>query len=202
MIRRRQWHSTPVPLPGKSHGQRSLVAYSPWGRYKSDTTEWLHFHFSLSCTGEGNGNPLQYSCLENSRDRRAWGARVHGGIEWDNTEQACRAQRTRAPSHIPVPAQKAEVLSPVTTQLEYQIPSCPFPTSFQTSWKDGKTALLPSSLLTKLEWYSPRSGPLRLPQLWNKGKGQAYHQRTLELSPGNWLYVKQNVGKFEPKGCF
>ena len=47
--RRRQWHPTPVLLPGKSHGWRSLVGCSPWGREKSDTTERLHFHFSLSC---------------------------------------------------------------------------------------------------------------------------------------------------------
>ena len=52
---RRQWHPTPVLLPGKSHGRRSLVGYSPWGREESDTTEQLHFHFSLSCIGEGNG---------------------------------------------------------------------------------------------------------------------------------------------------
>ena len=43
--RRRRWHPTPVLLPGKSHGQRSLVGCSPWGRKKSDMTEWLHFHF-------------------------------------------------------------------------------------------------------------------------------------------------------------
>ena len=41
---RRQWHPTPVLLPGKSHGQRSLVGYSPWGRKESDTTEWLYLH--------------------------------------------------------------------------------------------------------------------------------------------------------------
>ena len=41
-------------------------------------TERLPFHFSLSCTGEGNGNPLQCSCLENPRDGRAWWAAVHG----------------------------------------------------------------------------------------------------------------------------
>ena len=76
--RRRQWHPTPVLLPGKSHGQRSLVGASPWGRSKSDTTEWLPFHFSLSCTGEGNGNPLQCSCLENPRDGGAWWAAVYG----------------------------------------------------------------------------------------------------------------------------
>ena len=61
--RRRQWHPTPVLLPGKSHGRRSLVGCNPWGREESDTTERLHFHLSLSRTGEGNGNPLQCSCL-------------------------------------------------------------------------------------------------------------------------------------------
>ena len=78
MVRRRQWHPTPVLLPGKSHGRRSLVDYSPWGLEESDTTERLHFHFSLSCTGEGNGNPLQCSCLENPRDRGAWWAAIYG----------------------------------------------------------------------------------------------------------------------------
>ena len=43
-----------------------------------DTTGWLHFHFSLSCIGEGNGNPLQCSCLENPRDGGAWWAAVYG----------------------------------------------------------------------------------------------------------------------------
>ena len=75
---RRQWHPTPVLLPGKSHGWRSLVGYSPWGREESDMTEQLHFHFSLSCIGEGNGNPLQCSCLENPRDGRAWWAANYG----------------------------------------------------------------------------------------------------------------------------
>ena len=75
---RRHWHPTPVLLPGKSHGQRSLVGCSPWGRSESDTTERLHFHFSLSPNGEGNGNPLQCSCLENPRDGRAWWAAVYG----------------------------------------------------------------------------------------------------------------------------
>ena len=58
----------------------SLVGYSPWGCYQSDTTEQLHFHFSLSCTGEGNGNPLQYSCLEKSMDRGTWWTTVHGVV--------------------------------------------------------------------------------------------------------------------------
>ena len=77
-LQRRQWHPTPVLLPGKSHGRRSLVGCSPWGRYESDTTERLHFYFSLSYNGEGNGSPLQCSCLENPRDGRAWWASVYG----------------------------------------------------------------------------------------------------------------------------
>ena len=76
--RRRRWHLTPVLLPGKSHEQRSLVGCSPWGREESDTTEQLHFHFTLSCIGEGNGNPLQCSCLKNPRDGAAWWAAVYG----------------------------------------------------------------------------------------------------------------------------
>ena len=63
---------TPVLLPGNSHGRRSLVDCSPLGCWELDTTQWLHFHFSLSCIGEGNGNPLQCSCLENPRDGGAW----------------------------------------------------------------------------------------------------------------------------------
>ena len=78
MNRRRQWHPTPVLLPGKPHGWRSLVGCSPWGRKELDTTERLHFHFSLSCIGEGNGNPLQCSCLENSRDGGIWWASIYG----------------------------------------------------------------------------------------------------------------------------
>ena len=62
----------------KSHGQRSLVGCSPWGHWELDATERLHFHFSLSCTGKGSGNPLQCSFLENPRDGGAWWAAVYG----------------------------------------------------------------------------------------------------------------------------
>ena len=75
---RRQRQPTPVFLPGKSHGRRSLEGCSPWDRWGSDTTEQFPFHFSRSCIGEGNGNPLQCSCLENPRDRGAWWAAVYG----------------------------------------------------------------------------------------------------------------------------
>ena len=51
------------------------------GLLEWDTTERLHFHFSLSCIGEGNGNPIQCSCLENPKDRGAWWAAVYGVAE-------------------------------------------------------------------------------------------------------------------------
>ena len=77
-VGRRQWHPTAVLLPGESHGRRILVCYSQWCFKESDRTEQLHFHFSLSCLGEGNGNPLQCSCLENPRNGGAWWAAVYG----------------------------------------------------------------------------------------------------------------------------
>ena len=77
-FQRRQWQPTPVLLPGKSHGWRSLVGCSPGGLEESDMTARFHFHFSFSCIGEGNSNPLQCSCLENPRDGRAWWAAVYG----------------------------------------------------------------------------------------------------------------------------
>ena len=91
--RRRQWHPTPVLLPGKSHGQRSLVGCSPWGRYELDATERLHFHVSLSCIREGNGNPLQCSCLENPRDGGAWWAAAYGVAQ--NRTRLKRLSRSR-----------------------------------------------------------------------------------------------------------
>ena len=83
---RRQWHLTSVLLPGKSRGQRSLEGFSPWGCWGSDTTERLHSHFSLLCIGEGNGNPLQCSCLENPRGGGGWWAAVYGVAQSDTTE--------------------------------------------------------------------------------------------------------------------
>ena len=97
---RRQWHPTPVLLPGKSHGQRSLVGCSPWGHEELDMTERLPFHFSLSCIGEGNGNPLQCSCLENPRDGRAWWAAVYGvaqsqtRLKWLSSSRARERSQT------------------------------------------------------------------------------------------------------------
>ena len=100
-MRRRQWHPTPVLLPGKSHGWRSLVGCSPWGREESDTTQRLPFHFSLSCIGEGNGNPLQCSCLENPGDGGAWWAAIYGvaqsqtGLKWLSSSSSRRLMKMR-----------------------------------------------------------------------------------------------------------
>ena len=102
-FRRRQWHPTPVLLPGKSHGWRSLVGCSPWGRKESDKAERLHFHFSLSCIGEGNGTPLQCSCLENPRDGGAWSAAVSGvaqsrtRLKWLSSSSSSRPFRNLVP---------------------------------------------------------------------------------------------------------
>ena len=71
----------------KIHGRRSLVGCSPWGCEELDMTERLHFHFSLSYIGEGNGNPLQCSCLENPRLQGSLvGCRLWGRTESDTTE--------------------------------------------------------------------------------------------------------------------
>ena len=111
---RRHWQPTLVLLPGKSHGRRSLVGCSPWGHWELDMTEQLHFHFSLSHIGEGNGNPLQYSCLENPRDGEAWWSAVCGvtqsqtWLKWlssssssGNTKMAILLKLTYTVSAIP-----------------------------------------------------------------------------------------------------
>ena len=91
---RRKWQPTPVFLPGESQGRRSLVGCPLWVRTESDTTECLHFHFSLSCIGEGNGNSLQCSCLENPRDWEPGGLPSMGlhrvGHDWSDLAVAHR----------------------------------------------------------------------------------------------------------------
>ena len=95
-FQRRQRHPTPVLLPGESHGRRSLVGCSPRGRQESDTTERLHFHFSLSCIGERNGNPLQCSYLENPRNGGTWSAAVFGVSQsWTRLERLSSSSSSR-----------------------------------------------------------------------------------------------------------
>jgi len=72
-------------LAWKVPWMEELGGCNPWGRKELDTTERLHFHFSLSSIGEGNGNPLQCSCLENPRDGGAWWAAVCGVTQSDTT---------------------------------------------------------------------------------------------------------------------
>ena len=100
-----QRHPAPVLSPGKSHGWRSLVGCTPWGRKESDMTERLHFHFSLSCIGEGNGNPLQCSRLENPRDRGAWWEAVYGVAQswtWLKRLSSSSSSSSRAMTERPV----------------------------------------------------------------------------------------------------
>ena len=76
LARRGKWQPTPVFLPGESCGQRSLVGCHLW---VTQSWTWLKLLSMHACIGEGNGNPLQCSCLENPRDRGAWWAAVVWG---------------------------------------------------------------------------------------------------------------------------
>ena len=105
-LQRRQWQPTLVLLLGESHGWRSLVGCSPWGRQESDTTDRLDFHFSLSCIGEGNGHPLHCSFLENPRDRGEWWAAVYGvaqswtWLKWLSSSSICEKQFQNSPTRV------------------------------------------------------------------------------------------------------
>ena len=97
---RRRWHPTQYSFLENPFGRRSLVGCSPWDRKELDTTERLSLHFSLSCSGEGNGNPRQCSCLENPRYRGAWWAAVYGVTQSRTrlkrlSRQSCRASMTK-----------------------------------------------------------------------------------------------------------
>ena len=110
---RRWWHPTPVLLPGESHGQRSLVGCSPWGREESNTTERLHLHFSLSCIGEGNGNPLQCSCLENPRDGGAWWAAIYGVTQSRTQLKWLSSSSSSRWDPMPWPSLNTEIPTPI-----------------------------------------------------------------------------------------
>ena len=77
-------HSSTLPVDG---GAWWAAIYGvAWGHEESEMTERLHFHFSLSCTEEGNGNPLQYSCLDNPRHGSLVGCHLWGCAELDMTD--------------------------------------------------------------------------------------------------------------------
>ena len=102
---RRKWQPTPVFLPGESQGWGSLVGCSPWGCEELDTTERIPFHFS--CIAEGNGNPLQCSCLENPGDGGAWWAAVYGvaqsqtRLKWLSSSSSIPGTLKLSPSPVP-----------------------------------------------------------------------------------------------------
>ena len=86
----RWWHPTLVLLPGKSHGRRSLVGCSPLGSRRVGH-DWAT---SLSRIREGNGNPLQCSCLENPRDGGAWCAAIYGVAQsWTRLKRLSSSSR-------------------------------------------------------------------------------------------------------------
>ena len=132
----------------------SLVGYSPWSCEESDMTEQLHFH-ALSCIGEGNGNPLQRSCLENLRARVAWWVAVYGVVQsrtwlkWlsrsSKTIKApalCRGTSDGCPEHFtrilwsraPSPPDTADFLALHSSEAALHIPLlsplCPIQPSF------------------------------------------------------------------------
>ena len=90
---RRQWQSTPVLLPGKSHGRRSLVGCSPWGCKESDTTERLHFDFSLSCIGRKWQPTPVFLPGESQGEGSLVGCRLRGCTELDTTEATQQQQQ-------------------------------------------------------------------------------------------------------------
>ena len=114
---RRQWHPTPVLLPGESHGWRSLVGCGPWDCCKSAMTEQLHFHFSLSCAGEGNGNPLQCSCLENPRDGGAWWAAVYGVAQGRTRPKQLSSSSSQYPESVKLSPRNYTAMFPGWSRL-------------------------------------------------------------------------------------
>ena len=123
---------TPVLVPGKSHGWRSLVGCSPWGRWELDVTEPLPFHFSLSCIGEGNGNPLQCSCFENPRDGGVWWAAIYGSHRVGHDRSNLAATAAIFPSIRTFPM--SQRFTSVPTVLKLQLQHQPFQWIFRVDF--------------------------------------------------------------------
>ena len=111
------------------------------GSLESDTTERLHFHFSLSCIGEGNGSPLQCSCLENPRDREAWWAAV-SGVTQSQTQlkrlSSSSSSSTSLRASDTSPQDSTTRVTHSTLQAILEVP--------RWVWAGGKPNLLPISL--------------------------------------------------------
>ena len=162
---------TPILLPGKSHGRKSLVGCSPWGCEESDMTEQLHFHFSLSCIGEGNGNP-QCSCLENPRGGGAWWAAVYGVAQ-----SRTRLKQLSSSSSIPIvqrrklsqtglvtnPSGGAGIRTQVTLALKVALETTHSPMRMEGNFTTGflaSRALKYCLVLQPLPWASKSLNPL------------------------------------------
>ena len=142
-------------LAWKIHGWRSLVGCCLWGCEESDTTERLHFHFSLSCIGEGNGNPLQCSCLENPRDGGAWWAGVCGVAQ-----SRVQLKRLSSSSSIVMPLRSGQQKTACAVQsrarcrgahtaVSFRAPSVSVASSLShhfTPSRDCKPALIPQGI--------------------------------------------------------
>ena len=144
---RRKWQLTPVFLPGESQGRGSLVRCRLWGHTESDTTERIHFHFPLSCIGEGNGNPFQCSCLENPRDGRAWWAAVYGV-----TQSQTQLKRLSNSSSSSYNLEKA--MAPHSSTLAWKIPWAEEPGRLQSmrSLRVRHYWAISLSLFTFMHW--------------------------------------------------
>ena len=153
-----------VLLPGKSHGRRSLVGCSPWGRWGSDMTEQLHLHSSLSCIGEGNGSPLQCSCLEDPRDRGAWWAAVYGVTQSQTRlKRLSSSSSSRSHSHFPInywpkvwrfcyPARTCHLTHIEANTMAWAFEKERFITRWREKETGGKT-LKPASLIQGSGWF-------------------------------------------------
>ena len=106
-----QWHPTPVLLPGKSHGRRSLVGCSPGGLEESGTTERRHFHFSISCIGEGNGTH------SNVLAWRIPGTAEPGGLPSLQLQSRTQLKRLSSSSSSRAPSFRDETVSKNQAQL-------------------------------------------------------------------------------------
>ena len=124
---------------------------SPWGLEESDTTERFHFHFSLSCIGEENGNPLQCSCLENPRDRGEWWAAVYGV-----TQSRTRLKRLSSSSSSKPFSDELCVLSRSVVSDSLQ-PRGLWPTRFLCPWEFSRQEYW-SGLLCPPPGHLPNSG--------------------------------------------
>ena len=114
--------------------------FERWSHEELDTTERLHFHFSLSCIGEGNGNPLQCSCLENPRDGEAWWAAAYGV-----TQSRTRLKRLGSNSSSSVAEPRLKLRQ--SGNLPSSLLTTPFPSPNSPQGPTASATCFPSKLL-------------------------------------------------------